>query len=443
MLQVEHEWRVSVPGQQVPILQAELAWTALFTAPRVRCTLCASHLTTSGVVLLKFYILSFVVSFGVGYLIVRWEHLHAHITADVALRGSHKVHAASVSRVGGVCIVSGWLVSMAASSYAGMLSGELVLIWVVCLLPAFVAGLAEDFTKRVPPATRLLSSFLAGGLAFIFLGAAIQRIDVYGLDKLLLIPAVSFFFTIFAIGGIAQAINIIDGLNGLATGACMIALIALGYVAFTVGDSQIVLLCGIGAAALLGFRVWNYPSGRVFCGDGGAYFIGVYVAILSALLVHRHEEVSAWFPVLLLLYPIWETLFSAYRRRVLRGLPASTADKLHLHTLFYKRVRQPLRGIKSSLPARRNSDASVLVMILAGGSAVPAVLWWSDGLYLLAAALLYIAIYLVIYKRLVRFGSRLKKRSLMAGGPLQVRARAAALRRGVARRALSRDSETR
>jgi len=393
--------------------------------------------------LLKIYILSFVVSFGVGYLIVRWEHLHARFTGDVALRGSHKVHVAAVSRIGGVSIVSGWLVSMAASSYAGMLSGELVLSWAVCLLPALVAGLAEDFTKRVAPATRLLSSFLAGALAFTFLGAAIQRIDVYGLDTLLQIPAVSFVFTIFAIGGIAQSVNIIDGLNGLATGACMIALIALGYVAFSVGDSQIVLLCGIGAAALLGFRVWNYPSGRVFCGDGGAYFVGVYVAVLSALLVHRHQEVSAWFPVLLLLYPIWETLFSAYRRRVLRGLPASTADKLHLHTLFYKRVRQPLGGIKSSLPVRRNSDASVLVMILAGGSAVPAVLWWSDGPYLLASALLYIIIYLLIYKRLVRFGSRLRKRSIAAGATLQVHGRTAALRREVARRALSRDIEGR
>ena len=393
--------------------------------------------------MIKLFILSFAVSFGVGYLIVRWEHLHAHFTGDVASRGSHKVHAAPVSRIGGVAIVSGWLASVAASAYAGWLTPVVALTWVACLLPAFVAGLAEDFTKRVAPATRLLSSFLAGGLAYTFLEAGIQRVDVYGIDTLLSIPALSFVFTMFAVGGVAQAINIIDGLNGLATGACMIALTALGYVAFNLGDSQIVLLCGIGAAALLGFRVWNYPSGRVFCGDGGAYFVGVYVAILSALLVHRHREVSAWFPVLLLLYPIWETVFSAYRRRILRGLPASSADKLHLHTLFYKRLRRPLGGIKGALPARRNSDASVLVMILAGGSAVPAVLWWSEGPFLLAGVLLYIAIYLTIYKRLVGFGSRAKKRSALAGGTLHVRGRAAALRRGVARRALSRDSKTR
>jgi hypothetical protein len=82
-------------------------------------------------------------------------------------------------------------------------------------------------------------------------------------------------------------------------------------------------------------------------------------------------------------------------------------------------------------------------MILAGGSAVPAVLWWSEGPYLLAAVLLYIAIYLVIYKRLVGFGSRVKKRSAVAGGPLQLRGRAAAMRRGIARRTLTRNSKTR
>ena len=393
--------------------------------------------------MLKFFILSFLVSLGVGYLIVRWEHVHGRFTGDVASRGSHKVHAAAVSRIGGISIVAGWLISLAASAYSGAFPPLLALIWIACLLPAFLAGLAEDFTKRVAPSTRLLSSFLAGGLAFTFLDASIQRIDVYGLDALLTIPAVSFMFTIFAIGGVAQAINIIDGLNGLATGACMIALTALGYVAFDLADGEIVLLCGIGAAALLGFRVWNYPSGRVFCGDGGAYFVGVYVAILSALLVHRHREVSAWFPVLLLLYPIWETIFSAYRRRVLRGLPASSADKLHLHTLFYKRVRRPLGGEKGVVPARRNSDASLLVLILAGGSAVPAVLWWSDGAYLLAGVLVYIASYLAIYRRLVGFGMRVKKRSAIGSGALHVPGRSAAMRRSIARRTLSRDSKTR
>jgi UDP-GlcNAc:undecaprenyl-phosphate GlcNAc-1-phosphate transferase len=393
--------------------------------------------------LLRFFILSFGVSFAVSYLIVRLEHLHAPFTADIAVRGSHKVHVAVVSRIGGVSIVVGWLAALGAASLVGKLPALDVLSWIVCLLPAFAAGLAEDFTKRVAPATRLMASFLAAALAYTLLGSCLTRVDVYGIDTLLQIPALAFLFTIFAIGGVAQAVNIIDGLNGLASGACMVALIALGYVAFAVGDEELVLLCGIGAAALIGFRLWNYPSGRLFCGDGGAYFIGVYLAILATLLVHRHKEVSAWFPLLLLVYPIWETLFSAYRRRVLRGLPASSADKLHLHTLFYKRVRRPLGGGNGTLPTRRNSDASVLVMLLAGGSAIPAVLLWSDGPYLLAAVFMYIAVYLLIYRRLVGFGSRLRKRSAVPGGMVPVRRRTASMRRGVARRTFSRDSKSR
>lgn len=354
--------------------------------------------------MLRLFLLSFAVSLGVSYLTLRFEHLHGRFTGDIALRGSHKVHTRAVTRVGGVAIFIGWLVSLAATSYYGKLSAEAAFMWLICLLPAFLGGLAEDLTKRVGRATRLLASFLSAALAYMLLGAVVSRIDLYGVDTLLMIPAVSFIFTCLAVGGVAHAINIIDGLNGLASGVCLIALLALSYVALQVGDWEIVLMCGIGAGAILGFRVWNYPSGRIFCGDGGAYFLGAYVAILSALLVHRHPQVSAWFPLLLVLYPVWETLFSAYRRRILRGRPASVADKLHMHTLFYKRVKHPSDGGKAR--TRRNSDASVSMMLFAGGSAIPAVLWWSEGAYLLTCAFAYIVIYLSIYRRLVRFGGR-------------------------------------
>lgn len=384
--------------------------------------------------MLRLFLLSFAVSFGVGYLTLRFEHLHGRFTGDIASRGSHKIHRSAVSRIGGVSIFVGWVVSLAASSYYNQLAPETIVIWLVCLLPAFLGGLAEDLTKRVPPVTRLLAAFLSAGLAYTLLGAAVSRIDLVGLDTLLLLPAVAFLFTCFAVGGVAHAINIIDGLNGLASGVCLVALLALGYVAFQVGDWEIVLMCGLGAGAILGFRVWNYPSGRIFCGDGGAYFLGAYVAILSALLVNRHADVSAWFPFLLVLYPVWETVFSAYRRRVLRGRPASTADKLHMHTLFYKRVKHPLDGGKAR--SRRNSDASVSMMLFASGSALPAVLWWSDGTFLLAAAFAYVIVYLAIYRRLVRFGARSKKGPSKFGTAYVVRRVAALHRAAISRRTI-------
>jgi len=386
--------------------------------------------------LLRLFLLSFAVSLGVGYLTLRSEHLHARFTGDVASKGSHKVHARAVSRIGGICIFLGWMASLLASVYYEKLPYAAALLWLACLTPAFIGGLAEDLTKQVPPTARLVAAFLSAGLAYTLLGAEVSRVDVYGIDALLAIPAISFIFTLIAVGGVAHSINIIDGLNGLASGVCLIALFALGYVAFQVNDQEIVMMCGMGIGAILGFRMWNYPSGRLFCGDGGAYFLGAYVAILSALLIHRNPEVSAWFPLLLVLYPVWETLFSAYRRRVLRGRPASGADKLHMHTLFYKRVKHPVQNGKAR--SRRNSDASVFMVLFAGGSVVPAVLWWTEPGFLIASGFAYIVVYLGIYRRLVRFGNRAKTRGRFASS--YVARRVAALHRAATSRRTARES---
>lgn len=387
--------------------------------------------------MLRLSLLAFGVSFVIGYLTLRSEHLHSRFTGDIAAKGSHKVHRSAVSRIGGLCIFVGWTAALVASGYREMLSPTTAAVWFLCLLPAFAGGLAEDLTKRVPPMTRLLAAFLSAGLACMLLDATIPRVDVYGIDAMLAIPAISLLFTVVAVGGVAHAINIIDGLNGLATGVCLIALLALAYVSFQVADWELVLLCNLGIASVLGFRFWNYPSGRLFCGDGGAYFLGAYIAILSALLVRRHPEVSAWFPLLLVLYPVWETVFSAYRRRILRGRPASVADKLHMHTLFYKRVKHPSSGGKAR--ARRNSDASVSMMLFAGGSALPAVLWWNEGTYLLAATFAYILLYLAIYRRLVRFGGRVRKGTAKFSAG-HVARRVAALHRAVSTRRTVREA---
>ena len=356
--------------------------------------------------MLRLFILSFAVSTAMGYLILRWWHLHARFTGDVASRGSHKVHVTTVSRIGGVSIFGGWLAGLVASIYYKNVPIQTMLVWVICMSPVFLAGLAEDVTKRISPKIRLLFSFGTAALGFFLLDAAVRRVDVFGIDPLLASPVVSFLFTLVAVGGVAHAMNIIDGLNGLALSVCLMAFLALGYVAFNVNDPEILLMSGLGIGALLGLLIWNFPGGRIYCGDGGAYFLGGYVAILSALLVKRNPQVSAWFPLLLVLYPVWETLFSAYRRRVLRGMPASAPDRLHLHTLIYRRVKH---GIDGNSRSRRNSDASVFMVMLVVGNAIPAVLWWQDTSYLLVSALVFAGLYLTIYRRLVRFGSRGKK----------------------------------
>src|SRR6185436_13536989 len=220
----------------------------------------------------------------------------------------------------------------------------------------------------------------------------------------LMIPAVSFAFTVFAVTGVAHSINIVDGLNGLAGVVGLLAAIGLAIVAAIVGDSLVFPAACALAASIGGFLLVNYPRGRIFLGDGGAYLVGLLLGELSVLLVHRNSEVSSWFPLVLLAYPIWETIFSMYRRKV-RGQATGHADALHLHSLVYRRVVR-WRGFagKPSDYAMRNSVASAFLWIVPVTCMGVALVFWDQEWPLKLAALAFGTFYTLGYRRLVHFG---------------------------------------
>jgi len=122
-------------------------------------------------------------------------------------------------------------------------------------------------------------------------------------------------FTAFAVAGIANSVNIIDGFNGLASGVVVLMLLTLGSIAYSVGDTAVLNLALLGAAVVLGFMAVNYPRGYIFLGDAGAYTLGYYVAVLAVALATRNpDQVSPWAMLLVCGYPFIETLFSVYRR---------------------------------------------------------------------------------------------------------------------------------
>ncbi len=366
--------------------------------------------------MLRLMVVAFIVSAVAGFFTIRWAHWNTHITSDRLEHGSHKIHKGMVPRIGGVGIFFGWLVAMAVSVAVDALPGPRALAWLAAVSVVFAAGLTEDLTKKVRPRDRLLAALFSALLGAWLLGATLTRLDNPLLDLLFIHPLLAMTVTVVAVGGVAHAVNVIDGLNGLAGSICLMALAALGYVAVQVNDGEIILLAMLGVGSLLGFFIWNYPSGQIFSGDGGAYFLGIYIAMLSVLLVGRHDQVSAWFPLMLVAYPVWETLFSAYRRRM-RGQSSATADRLHLHTLLYKRLPRwisPSNEVGGGRRLRRNSDASALLMMLAGANVIPAVLFWDSTPMLLASAGLFIITYLALYRGLVRF--KFKRRWLTRGG---------------------------
>jgi UDP-N-acetylmuramyl pentapeptide phosphotransferase/UDP-N-acetylglucosamine-1-phosphate transferase len=366
-------------------------------------------------------VLAFMVSLFASGLIIRLSRSRALAWDDHDLQGVQKFHSSSVPRVGGLAVslglvaVGGWAAWSRASTATG--------VWLVlaCGALPLLAGLLEDFTKQVGIKTRLLATALAGVLAFFFLSAQLREVQLPGLDWLMTFTWFSLLFTAFAVAGVANAVNIIDGYNGLASVVVMITLLSLAYVAWQVGDSLVLSMALAGVGALLGFFLWNWPRGLIFLGDGGAYFIGYLVAVLSFMLVARHRGVvSPWYPFLLFIYPVFETLFSIWRKRIVRGASPGVPDGLHLHMLVFRRlVRWAVGRRDAASLTLRNSLTAPYLWLLSSLAAIPATLFWRYPHVLQAFVAVFCVLYVWLYLRLVRFRAPrwlvIKSRS---GGPL-------------------------
>lgn len=323
-----------------------------------------------------------------------------------------RFHEGKVPRIGGVAllaaVMAAWLAAWAESTFFGD-PGRLrldvqVLQWLVVALPAVLGGLTEDFTQRLSVRFRLVLTGTAGILAVTWLGLTVPRLDLPLLDALWqMTPWFGVALALLAVAGLPHAFNIIDGYNGLAAMVAIIICLALAHVALQVEDRALAALLVTTAAATVGFLVWNYPYGMVFAGDGGAYLWGIVIALASLTLVQRHPTVSPWFPILLLIYPVWETLFSMYRK-LRHGMSPGVADALHFHQLIYRRiVTRVFHDDASRAMLMRNSRTSPYLWALTVLTVVPAVLFWNRSWVLIGFCALFVVSYVVAYLALIRF----------------------------------------
>lgn len=322
-----------------------------------------------------------------------------------------RFHLGHVPRLGGLGLLAGWFLGLAAlpilqwGGMAGNIDLEARLPrWLMMLLPAFAGGVLEDMTQRLTVRWRLLLTLSSGLLAWYLLGVSVPRLGFEWIDNAWTHwPWLGVAVAVLAITGLPHAFNIIDGYNGLAGAVAMVVCLALAHVSLQVGDRELAAMAIALAAATAGFLVWNYPRGLIFAGDAGAYLWGMLIATLSLLLVQRHPIVSPWFPLLLLIYPIWETLFSIYRK-LWRGDSPGMADALHLHQLVYRRlVRSVLHEDEAKNMLKRNNRTAPYLWSFIVLTVVPAVLFWRYSGVLLAFCALFAVSYVFAYVMLVRF----------------------------------------
>lgn len=209
-----------------------------------------------------------VVAFMVGGLIVASERWHGAFTGDSDLNKPQANHSRATPRVGGLAVLAGTLMGLLVLGPDNMTLAWLWPALFVSALPVFVAGLLEDITKDIGASKRLLAAFASAAIAWWLLGG-VSRVGMAPVDYILSYWPVSLVFTMFAVGGCTHALNIVDGMNGLAGMVATLMAVSISLVALQVGDVPIFLVAAALASATLGFLVWNFPFGRVFLGDGG------------------------------------------------------------------------------------------------------------------------------------------------------------------------------
>ncbi len=339
-------------------------------------------------------IIGCLVTFVMGALIILTQRWHGRWTLDEH-EGVQKFHSQPTPRIGGLAIVSGAFIS------GFILDPEvkaLMLPLLISGLIPFFFGFREDVTKLVSVRDRLLATMAGAMAAMLLTGTYLDHLDVPGIDLLMVWWPAGALVTIIAVSGVTNAINILDGFNGLASGSAMLILTFLGLMAYQSNDFLLMQMCLMLASSILGFMLLNYPFGKIFLGDAGAYFVGFLVAWVALLLPMRNEDISPWASLLACAYPIVEVLYSM-ARRMKAQLKAGHPDNLHLHTLI--KTRMVRRYFKALPNWAKNALVAPAIWLCSAVLGFIASYYASDVLALVALFTAFVLWYHVTYRFLV------------------------------------------
>ena len=332
-------------------------------------------------------VLGFFVSFTVSLLIVTTKKYHGKFSLDYDI-GIQKIHKKSAPRIGGIALLMGILVILPILITNNI---KIFSIIIICSLPMFFVALLEDITGKIRVRIRLLVTALSA-LFYVYLsGFLITDVDIEFLNLYLSIPIISIAFTVFFICGVTNSINLIDGYHGLASGTSIFLLIAIAIIANYYGDIEIYNLSIILSSIILGFFIVNYPFGKLFLGDAGAYLLGFIISIFALILPIRNEEISPWVSFAILAYPVIETVFSIIRRFLSKGQYISKPDKNHMHHLVNRIIIKIFNYFRIS--RAQNAMTSSIMLFFP----MSTILWAIYSDFKSSSAIIYIFCFFIFY----------------------------------------------
>ena len=335
------------------------------TATKLIGILILNSFTLSGRELSKLAVMSLLATaaFGVGGLVIillmQFMTLQSYASDAVDKHGIAEVQA---SRLGGVALVSAVLMSLALFIINGDKGSEAVSQvqdnWPIWFGAAgcFTLGLIEDLRNNsLSPRFRLISKATVLAMVFLLAPELIpSSIGLPGVDWLLSIPFIAFVVCLFFSVGFINAVNTVDGANGL-----VIGIFVINCYIFTAEMDGIALPAGLYGASL--FLIFNVVSGRLFLGDAGAYAIGSAM-LVTGLTAFSEGVVSLPFLAVLFFYPCVDFSVSLIRRCI-NGESITAPDNDHLHNRVYA-------YFKSVFKSKNMANSATGLSIAAGSSGV-------------------------------------------------------------------------
>ncbi len=280
-----------------------------------------------------------------------------------------KVHTKPIPRMGGLAIFGAFLLgymlfARTSNQMLSILIGGFIIV---------LTGLFDDI-KPVPAKTKFILQIIAAAVVVFYGRIYLGRVTFLGLDFTFPVP-LNYIVTILFMVGIMNAINLIDGLDGLSSGVSSIYFTTIAIIAFILNKMQGLdtILSLIMLGSTLGFLVWNFNPAKIFMGDTGSLFLGFTISVISLLGFKGATLTSLIIPIVILAIPIFDTGL-AILRRLLKGEKISAPDKEHFHHQLLK-MKFGVKGTVLIIYAINILFASVSIFFVLGDARMALVIY--------------------------------------------------------------------
>lgn len=319
-----------------------------------------------------------------------WKYIFSTLNLN-EYHNIQRVHKHEVSRLGGLFIY----IFLLSINIFGFIESKVLFNITISAVPFFIISLKEDLFHNTSPTLRLFTMIISCLIFFNINQFIFPFIDFPFLGKLISFYPISLLFFTFSLLVLMNGMNLIDGMNGLFGFTAIFQLCCICILANIFNDIEIIKISLIFLIPLLIFQFFNFPFGRVFIGDFGAYFYGFVIGILILIFFGRQQNIPSWLAVLILFYPCFELLFS-YIRKIIKKQSPLMADDKHLHSLLYKKL--------SKNKIFKNSANFITTILLSFFWIIPPIAalllhsFLTIIIFILFLSLIYILFYLVLIK---------------------------------------------